>query len=70
MAGSGSETTTMGVKESGYKLSSDAFGESPTSVLNDALIDTTDADAIAKAAYNTRLNEFLTGEGRCSGNPE
>ncbi len=68
-AGSGSETTTMNGKASGYKLSEDAFGASSTSVLDEAVIDAADADTIAKAAYNTRLKEFLTGDGKCSGNP-
>ena len=68
-AGSGSETTTMNGKASGYKLSEDAFGASSTSVLDEAVIDAADADTIAKEDYNTSLKEFLTGDGKCSGNP-
>ncbi|MFV1950660.1 MAG: phage late control D family protein [Nitrospinota bacterium] len=69
-ASSGSETTTMDGKESGYKLSEDAFGESSVAVLDEVVIDSTDADTIAKARYNTMLKEFITGEGRCGGNPD
>ncbi len=70
IASSGSETTTMDGKESGYKLSEDAFGESSVAVLDEAVIDSTDADTLAKARYNTMLKEFITGEGKCGGNPD
>jgi len=69
-AASGSETTIMGGKESGYKVSQNAFIDSPVCVLDEAVIDAADADKIAKAQYNTILKEFITGEGKCSGNPD
>jgi len=69
-ASSGSETTTMEGKESGYMLSEDAFGGSSVAVLDEPVIDSTDADALAKARYNSMLREFMTGEGKCSGNPD
>lgn len=68
-ASSGSETTVMGGQKSGYKISQDAFIESPVAVLDEAVIDVTDADNLARAGYNTRLREFITGEGKCTGNP-
>lgn len=66
---SGSETTTMKGKESGYKLSEDAFGSSAVAMVDKMIVDSTDADNIAKAGYNTMLKEFITGDGRCIGNP-
>lgn len=68
-ASSGSETTIMAGKESGYKFSSDAFGASSIAVIDDVIVDSSDADNIAKARYNLMLKEFMTGEGKCSGNP-
>jgi phage protein D len=66
----GSEKTTMAGKESGYKLSEKAFGTSPVSVIDDLIVDETDAENIATALYNLILKEFLTGEGKCDGKPE
>ncbi|KCZ70550.1 phage protein D [Candidatus Methanoperedens nitroreducens] len=68
-ASKGSETTKMG-KESGYEISEKAFSASSVSVVDDMIIDSKDAENIAKAKYNQMLGEFLTGEGSCIGNPE
>jgi phage protein D len=69
-ASSGSETTNMAGEETGHEISKKGFGESTVSVLDEAVIDSTDADTLAQARYNTILKEFITGEGRCSGNPD
>jgi phage protein D len=70
----GSETTKMTGKESGYEMSESAFGEafraSSVSVVDNMIIDATDAENIAKAKYNSILKEFLTGEGMSTGNPK
>jgi len=68
-ASTGSGTTTMAGKVSGYELSKKNFGESSMIVLDDAAIDAADADNLVKASYNTTLKEFITGEGTCMGNP-
>jgi Bacteriophage probable baseplate hub protein len=65
----GSERTTMAGKESGYKILQKAFGDSPACIPDEAIIDAADADTIAKARYNMALREFMTGEGKCSGDP-
>jgi len=64
------ETTKMSGKESGYEISEKAFGTSSVSVVDDVIIDTTDAENIARAKYNVMIREFLTGEGFCIGKPE
>lgn len=69
-AESGSETTKMAGNESGYELSRKAYGKSSVSVLDEAVVDSIDADTLAKARYNIILKEFITGEGKCSGNPD
>ncbi|MCL6590417.1 MAG: hypothetical protein K6U80_10730 [Firmicutes bacterium] len=68
-AKSGSETSAMAGLETGYKLSQTAFGDFPVAVIDEAVIDESDAGKIAKAKYNTLLKEFITGEGTCLGNP-
>lgn len=69
-ATSGSETTTMGGQESGYQLSQNSFDESPVAIINEAVVDATDAENISKARYNAILKEFINGEGTCGGNPD
>lgn len=68
-ASGGSENTKMGGSESGYEISENAFSASSVSIIDDMIIDASDAENIAKAKYNTILKEFLTGEGVCMGNP-
>jgi phage protein D len=67
-AQSGSETSTMGGQESGYQLSQSSFSESPLAIVDEAVVDATDAENISKAHYNSLLKEFISGEGTCSGN--
>ncbi len=66
----GSEKSKMKGKESGYEMSEKAFTASAVSVVDDLIIDSKDAENIAKAKYNLNLQEFLTGEGICGGNPK
>ncbi len=72
-ASKGSETTKMTGKESGYEMSESAFTDfsaSSVSIVDNMIIDATDAENIAKAKYNSMLKEFLTGEGKSTGNPK
>lgn len=69
-ASSGSENSKMGGRESGFSLSTKAFGQSPITIVDDRIIDASEGNSIGKATYNTFLMEFLTGEGECSGNPD
>jgi phage protein D len=66
----GSENSKMKGKESGYEMSEKAFTASAVSVVDDLIIDSKDAENIAKAKYNLNLQEFVTGEGICGGNPK
>ncbi len=65
----GDEVTKMGGKESGFELISKAVGESPIAISAESLMDLSEAKNIAAAAYNSLLREFITGEGKCYGNP-
>lgn len=65
----GDETTKMGGKESGFELSVKAFGDMPIAISSENLVDRSEAQNVAQAAYNSLLQEFITGEGRCLGNP-
>jgi uncharacterized protein len=69
-ASKGSEKTKMSGKESGYEMSEKAFLPSSVSIVDNTIIDSKDAENIAKAKYNMMLREFLTGEGECTGNPK
>lgn len=68
-AKTGDETTKMGGKESGFELSSKALEQSPIAILAENLLDMSEAKALAAAAYNSRLRDFIAGEGMCWGNP-
>lgn len=65
----GDETTKMGGKESGFELIANSVGESPIALSAENLMDLSEAKNIAAAAYNSLLREFITGEGKCYGNP-
>lgn len=65
----GDETTKMGGSESGFELSAKSLEESPVAVPVENLVDRSEAQSIATAQYNSLLREFITGEGKCWGNP-
>lgn len=65
----GHETTKMGGQETGHEVAQGAFGASLAAVVDDAVMDSAEAEKIAKARYNTALKEFIKGEGTCGGNP-
>jgi phage protein D len=60
----------MSGKESGYEMSENALLASSVSIVDDVVLDSGDAEDIAKARYNIMLKEFMTGEGECVGNPD
>ncbi|MEK3836602.1 MULTISPECIES: phage late control D family protein [unclassified Paenibacillus] len=70
IAKSGEETTRMGGKEGGFSISTAAVGESPIVIMAENLLDMNEAKVLAAAAYNSRLREFIAGEGMCWGNPK
>lgn len=67
-ATSGDETTKMDGKESGFALSESSIAASTTARIEDSIIDATHAEQIAKGHYNALLKDFISGDGRCSGN--
>ncbi|OKP83649.1 phage late control D family protein [Paenibacillus sp. P32E] len=68
-AKTGDETTKMGGTESGFSISAKAIQESPISIMAENLLDMSEAKTLASAAYNSRLRDFIAGEGMCWGNP-
>jgi len=68
-AASGSEASLMGGKQSGLQLAESSFEASPIAVTNQVITDAAEAEDLAKAKYNLSLSDFITGEGKCSGNP-
>ncbi|MFQ5587142.1 MAG: phage late control D family protein [Thermodesulfobacteriota bacterium] len=68
-ASAGSEKSVMGGEKTGYKLSETAFGASSIAIVDDVVIDSTAAEKMAKAKYNSMLRKFITGEGTTLGNP-
>jgi phage protein D len=62
------EKTIMQGKESGFEIAEKVF-KSSTAVVDNLIMDTQDAENIAKARYNFNLKEFITGSGKCKGNP-
>ncbi|WP_151735268.1 phage late control D family protein ['Paenibacillus yunnanensis' Narsing Rao et al. 2020] len=69
-AKAGDETAKMGGKETGYAISAKGIEESPIAIMAENLLDMSEAKALASAAYNSRLRDFIAGEGMCWGNPQ
>lgn len=69
-ASKGNENTKMKGKESGFDITEKVFNSSTTAIVDNVIIDPEDAENIAKARYNVMLMEFITGSGKCIGNPE
>lgn len=69
-ASKGSEKTKMSGKESGFEMSEKAFLASSVSFVDEVVLDSKEAEDIAKANYNIMLKEFLAGDGECAGNPK
>ncbi len=65
----GSEISKMGGQETGYDVSEGSFSPSKIALIEEAVVDSADAENIAKAKYNVLLKEFINGDGKCGGNP-
>jgi uncharacterized protein len=68
-AKSGSEASLMKGSDSGFSLSENAFSASKISLIDNAVVDASHAEAIAKAVYNQKLKEFIFAEGKVTGHP-
>ncbi len=66
----GNEKTKMAGKESGFEITENAFNTSTIAIVDNMILDTQDAENIAKARYNVILKEFIKGSGKCIGNPK
>ena len=67
-AAGGSERSKMGGKESGFEIS-EAVSSSPVAIVDNAVVDATDAENLGKAHYNKMIKQFISGEGISHGNP-
>ncbi|HYH04770.1 MAG TPA: hypothetical protein VEC37_16895 [Bacillota bacterium] len=68
-AETGDESTIMGGRESGFKIS-EKISKSPVGLTTEAVVDESEAETIAKAQFNSILKNFIKGEGVCLGNPK
>lgn len=66
----GNEIAKMSAKELGTNMTETAFGSSSSAVVDEYLIDASEAEKVAIARYNANLVESVTGEGRGAGIPE
>jgi phage protein D len=66
----GNEVAKMSAQELGTNMTEKAFGKSSSAVVDEYLVDTSDAEKVAIARYNTHLVESVVGEGRSNGIPE
>lgn len=60
-------TTTMGGSRSGAAVAKRAFGTAIGTTTDSPVMTQAEADAVAKAAINTSVLGFITGEGVCAG---
>ena len=65
----GSEITKMSGKESGFEITDSFFKNPGMAIIDNMIMDPEDAQNIAEAKFNIMLKEFITGEGKCLGNP-
>ncbi len=64
------EMSKMNAKDTGINMTRSAFGSSSTYIVDEQIVDVSDAEKLAVARYNTHLVESVTGEGKCPGIPE
>jgi phage protein D len=57
-------------QQSGFEYSTGGFQASPAAVIDEVLVDDTDAQNLAKAAYRRSLRGFISGDGASVGNPQ
>lgn len=70
-AGEGDEETTMGGNETGAQVAANAFGRRREEVrVQTPVSSQEEADQLARAIYNARVLEFVTGNGSSIGLPD
>ena len=70
MAKGGNEVSMMNAKDTGTDMTRSAFGSSSSYIVDEQLVDVSDAEKLAVARYNSHLVESVTGDGKCAGIPE
>ncbi|TFH46743.1 MAG: phage late control D family protein [ANME-2 cluster archaeon] len=66
----GTGMSMMDTKDTGTNMTKSAFGSFSSYIVDEQLVDVSDAEELAVARYNTHLEESVTGEGKCVGIPE
>jgi len=66
----GNRMSTMNAKDTGTNMTKSAFGSSSSYIVDEQLVDVSDAEKLAVARYNLHLVESVTGDGKCPGIPE
>jgi uncharacterized protein len=70
-AGAGDEQETMGGSQTGARIAADAFGAAQEEVRVDLPVASQEeADHLARALYNERAQNLVTGTGSCVGSPD
>lgn len=67
MAKEGDEVSMMNAKDTGSNMTKSAFGSSSSYIVDEHLVDVSDAEDLAVASYNSHLVESVTGDGKCVG---
>ncbi|MGP8323110.1 MAG: phage late control D family protein [Methanosarcinaceae archaeon] len=67
MAKEGDEVSMMNAKDTGTNMTGSAFGSSTSYIVDEQLVDVSDAEDLAVASYNSHLVESVTGDGKCVG---
>lgn len=66
----GDEISKMSAEELGTDMTESAFGSSSSVVVDENMLDTSEAEKVANARYNAHLVESVKGDGNCMGIPE
>ena len=67
MAKEGDEISMMNARDTGTNMTKSAFGSSSSYIVDEQLVDVSDAEKLAVASYNSHLVESVTGDGKCAG---
>ena len=70
MSKRGNRMSMMNAKDTGTNMTKSAFGTFSSYIVDEQLVDISDAEKLAVARYNSHLSGSVTGEGKCTGIPE
>ncbi len=69
-AGTGDTISTMAGQKTGGAFSQEIAGDNKRTLSGESAATKDEAEARARASLNQSVSEFITGEGRCIGNPD